>query len=206
MDIQSQILGNASIESIAAQLGVPASTARAGAEALLPAILGGFKRDAQQRPDGLAGLLEGLGQLGGGALAQNVIADGPTDAAPGNQILGSIFGSKDVSRTVAANAGAQTGVDPGLLRQMLPLLTMLAAGYMALGSGAAAQPAAPAAAEPESGGLGGMLGGLLGGLGGGGSAQVGGATGGGLGSMLDLDGDGNPLDDLLGMVRSAGRS
>jgi hypothetical protein len=40
-----------------------------------------------------------------------------------------------------------------------------------------------------------MLGGLLGG----GAQRAGGA--GGLASMLDMNGDGNPLDDILRMVR-----
>ena len=42
-----------------------------------------------------------------------------------------------------------------------------------------------------------MLGGLLGG--GGQAAPAGGGLG-GLASMLDMDGDGNPLDDLMGMA------
>jgi hypothetical protein len=194
MDLQSSLLSDESIGSIATQLGIPTATARAGAQALLPAILGGFKRNAQQRPDGLGGLLEGLGQLGGGGLASEVIAPGSTDPAPGNQILGSIFGSKDVSRTVAANAGTQAGIDPGLLRRMLPLLAMLAGGHMASRATEGSEPDAVAPTEAASGGLGGLLGGLLGGQGGG---------AGGIGSMLDLDGDGNPLDDLLGMVRGS---
>jgi hypothetical protein len=58
--------------------------------------------------------------------------------------------------------------------------------------------------ESTGGGLGGMLGQVLGGvLGGGGQAQGGGL--GGLGSLLDLDGDGNPLDDNLGMANRLGR-
>jgi len=197
MDIQSAILGNDNIDAIAAQLGIPAATAREGAEALLPAILGGFKRHAQQRPDGLGGLLEGLGQLGGGALTEDVVTSGPTDPTAGNEILGSIFGSKDVSRAVAANVGTQTGVEPSLLRRMLPLLAMLAARYMATRGGA--QPSTATSTEPGSGGLGGILGGLLGGLSG--NAAGPGVGLGGLASMLDLDGDGNPLDDLLGMAR-----
>jgi hypothetical protein len=56
---------------------------------------------------------------------------------------------------------------------------------------------------PQAGGLGGLLGGLLGGK----SASASGATSGaaGLASMLDMDGDGNPLDDILRMVGKAGK-
>jgi len=56
--------------------------------------------------------------------------------------------------------------------------------------------------QAPSGGRGGGLGGLLGGLLGGKSARASSQSPGGLGlaSMLDLDGDGNPLDDILGMM------
>jgi hypothetical protein len=50
------------------------------------------------------------------------------------------------------------------------------------------------------GGLGGMLGGLLRGQGAGQAEGMPGAQASGLGAMLDMNGDGNPLDDILNMV------
>jgi hypothetical protein len=147
-------------------------------------------------------------------LFDSVVAPEPTPVEKGNDILGQIFGTKEVSRTVAGHAAEQTGIDSGMLKKMLPILAMLVAGYMAkqgggdsegggglggmlgelLGGGGGGQAA--------GGGLGGMLGNVLGGaLGGGQSAAP--ASGGGLGglaSMLDFDGDGNPLDDIIGMA------
>jgi hypothetical protein len=159
---------------------------------LLPAILGGFKKQAQAQPSGLEGLGGLLGRLGGGSLLDSVLSPEPTDVNRGNDVLGQIFGSKDVSRTVAQDAASRSGLDPSLLKKMLPMLAMLVAGYMAKqGGGAVAQQPAPA-----SGGLGGLLGGLFGGR----AAASTGAASGGLGSMLDLDGDGNALDDILGMA------
>jgi hypothetical protein len=184
-DILAQMGG---MQSVARELGVSPQQAESGAAALLPAILGGFKKQAQAQ-GGVAGLGGLLGQLGGGGLLDNVLAPEPTNVGLGNNVLGQIFGTKDVSRTVAANAASKTGLDPALLKKLLPVIAMMAAGYMAKQSGGGAAQAAPA-----GGGLGGLLGGLLGG-GGGGRAQ-----GGGLASMLDADGDGNPLDDILGMA------
>lgn len=180
-DILAQAGG---IESMANQLGIPPAMAKQGADALLPAILGGFKKQAQSGGgvEGLGGL---LGQLGGGGL----LGSAPTPVEQGNDVLGQIFGSKDVSRTVAGQAAAQTGIDSGILKQMLPILAMMAAGYMAKQGGQSG----------ESGGLGGMLGNVLGGAMGGGAAPSAGGLG-GLGKMLDMDGDGNPLDDIMGMV------
>lgn len=186
-DILAQAGG---IESMAKELGIPPAMAKQGADALLPAILGGFKKQAQGGGiEGLGGL---LGQLGGGGLLDSVLAPAPTPVEQGNDVLGQIFGSKDVSRTVAGQAAAQTGLDSGILKQMLPILAMMVAGYMAKQGGQSG----------ESGGLGGMLGNVLGGAMGGGAAPSAGGLGGlgGLGKMLDMDGDGNPLDDIMGMV------
>jgi len=195
-DILAQAGG---IESMANQLGVPPAVAKQGAEALLPAILGGFKTQAQGAGgiEGLGGL---LGQLGGGGLLDSVLGSQPTPVSQGNDVLGKIFGSKDVSRTVADHAAGQTGLDSGLLKQMLPILAMMVAGYMAKQRGQGQQGGGlgdligGALGGGGSGGLGGMLGSVLGGSG----ASAGGL--GGLGKMLDMDGDGNPLDDIIGMA------
>jgi hypothetical protein len=194
-DILAQMGG---LQSMARELGVSETQAASGAEALIPAILGGFKKQAQAQPTGLEGLGGLLGQLGGGGLLDNVLAPQPTDVSQGNNVLGQIFGSKDVSRAVAQNAASQSGLDPSLLKKMLPMLAMLVAGYMAKqrGAGAEAQP------SPMSGGLGGLLGGLLGG---GRGAEPAGSGASGLASMLDLNGDGNPLDDIMRMAGKAMR-
>jgi len=179
------------IQSMARELGVDESQAMAGAAALVPAILGGFTKQAQAQPTGLEGLAGMLGGLGGGGLLDDVLAPQPTNVGRGNDVLGQIFGSREVSRTVTQNAATSTGLDPALLKKMLPILAMLVAGYMSRQGGptTARPPQAPA------GGLGDLLGGMLG-------AGSGTGTQGlpGLASMLDLNRDGNPLDDILGMA------
>lgn len=187
-DILAQMGG---LQSMAQELGVSESQVESGAAALIPAILGGFKKQAQSQPqgvDGLGGLLE---QLGGGSLLDNVLAPQPTNVSRGNDVLGQIFGSKDVSRAVAQNASAQSGLDSGLLKKMLPMLAMAVTGYMAKQGGQAAA----VQTSPAGGGLGGLLGSLFGG-----QSSSGGQGSSGLASMLDLNGDGNALDDVLRMV------
>ena len=177
MQISDLIARMGGLQSVAGELGISQQHAESGAAALLPAILGGFQQQAQGRA-GVAGL---GGQLGGGGLLDNVLSPEPTDTSLGNNVLGQIFGSKDVSRNVAANAATQTGLDPALLRKLLPIVAMMAAGFMA-------KQHSSGAAQPSTGG--GGLGGLLGGLLGGGHAsqpQQGGIAG-------------NPLNDLLGMA------
>lgn len=197
-DILAQMGG---LQSMARELGVSETQVASGAEALIPAILGGFKKQAQSQPTGLSGLGGLLGQLGGGGLLDNVLAPQPTDVSQGNNVLGQLFGSKDVSRAVAQNAASQSGLDPALLKKMLPMLAMLVTGYMAKqGSAGAAAQSSPAGGG-LGGGLGGLLGGLLGGRGTGNAAP--GAAAPGLASMLDLNGNGNPLDDILRLAGKA---
>lgn len=197
MNIGEVLKQSGALDSIARQIGVDPAVAQAGADALLPAILGGFQK---QDETGLGGLLNSLG-------------GGQTDATQtGNVVLGQIFGSKDVSRTVADHASQNTGIDPALLKKMLPILAMVVMAYLNNRGG---NQNADAGADAGGGGiLGQILGGLTGGGGGLGSILGGGAQQpqqgglgslGGLASMLDFDGDGNPLDDILGMATKLGR-
>lgn len=189
-DILAQMGG---IQSMARELGVNEDQAANGAEALIPAFLGGFKKQAQSQPGGLEGLGGLLGQLGASSLFDQVLGPQPTDVNQGNAVLGQLFGSKDVSRAVAQNAASQSGLDPSLLKKMLPMLAMLVAGFMAKQRNTGTE----SLSSGQGGGLGGLLGGLGGLLGGQGAAASGWA------SMLDLDGDGNPLDDILQMAGKA---
>jgi hypothetical protein len=158
MKIEQMLQQTNAAEMIARELNIDPATAQAGATALLPQILSGFKNpvaptDAQPALSGLGGLgglLGTIGALGGSGLLDNVASSEPTDVGKGNQILGQIFGSKEGSRAVAAAAAGTSGVEPSLLKKMLPILAMLAAGYVMKQAG-------------QGGGLGGALGNILGG-------------------------------------------
>src|SRR5512139_3643620 len=91
-DILAQMGG---LQSLAKELGVSENQAASGAAALIPAILGGFKKQAQSQPTGLEGLGGLLGNLGGGGLLDEVLSPQPTNVNHGNDVLGQIFGSKD---------------------------------------------------------------------------------------------------------------
>ena len=178
------------VQAMARELGISESNAARGAAALAPAILGGFKKHAQAQPAGLEALGGLLGEMGGGGLLDDVLSPQPTNVNRGNDILGQIFGSMDVSRTVAQNASSQSGVDAGIVKKMLPMVAMMIAGYMSTQHRAGSP-----AQTPAAGGLAGVLGGLLGRSEGAGPSGLD-----GLASMLDMNNDGNPLDDILGMA------
>jgi hypothetical protein len=96
----NELLPNGGTEALAKQLGVPPEQARRGAEALLPSVLG-------RMGDNSASLDKHVNELGGAELAQNVVGPEPTQIGRGNQLLGGIFGSKDVAcqaRSVRSNA------------------------------------------------------------------------------------------------------
>jgi len=191
MQLTDMLAKTGGLQSMARELGIDEKQAERGAGALIPAILGGFKKEVQSQPAGLAGLGGLLTKLGGGGLLDNVLSPQPTDVSQGNNVLGQIFGSKDVSRAVAQNAASQSGLEPSMLQKMLPIVAMLLAGYMAKGS------AGSAGQEASGGGLGGLLNSLLGGKPSGEGRAAPDSTAPGVQSMLNLDGDSNPLDDIL---------
>lgn len=128
--------------SMARELGVTETEAASGAAALGPAILSGLERLA-----GVSGPRSLVQQLGGASLLDEVLSPRPTDVSRGNAVLARAFGSKAVSRAVAQNAATQTGLDPSLLRKMLPIVGMLVAGVIANQRGAGAVPPSPRKGE-----------------------------------------------------------
>ncbi len=202
MDMMDMLRASGGLDAIAGQLGISPEMAQVGAGALLPAIVGGFQKQSDVAgggEGGLGSLIGMLGGLGGAGLADNVLGPQETDVTKGNDILGQIFGSKDVSRTVAGHAAGQTGLNPELLKKMLPILAMLVGGYLSSRGGAQGE---------GQGGAGGILGSILGSMLGGGEQAApasGGGLLGGLGSLIDMNNDGNPLDDIIGMAGKLAR-
>ncbi len=186
--------GGSAIDMIAGRFGISPSQSKSAIEALAPMIAGGFKNQAQQ--GGLENILGSVLNQNHANIGENpeeLARPGTTDG--GNQILGAIFGSKEVSREVAGQAAQQTGLSVEMLKKMLPVLAMMAAGSMAN--------------KANAGGIGGILGSLVGNSAGGALGDVMGSVLGGAGAndalggianMIDMDKDGNPLDDIMGML------
>ena len=157
MNLSQSLQQSGAIDSMARELGVEPAMAQQAASALLPAIVAGMGR-SEVGPQGLGGgglgaILGGLGGGSGGGLLESVLNPGPTPAEPGNDILGQIFGSKDVSRGVAEEVSGSTGLPTELLKKMLPMLAMAAVGYMMKNR-----------AGSQGGSGGGIMGGALGGI------------------------------------------
>jgi hypothetical protein len=179
--------GGGALEMLGGRFGLPPAATRSALEALLPMVGGGLKNQAQA-PGGLEGLLGSVLKPGHTEYGENAdVLARPGTTNMGNDVLGAIFGNdREVSRTVATQAAQQTGLDAGMLKQMLPIVAMMAAGAMAKNA--------------NSGGLGNLIGAAMGG---GQAAAPAGAMAGGLGglaNMLDMNHDGNPLNDIMGML------
>jgi hypothetical protein len=175
MDIGSLLNQAGGASAIARQLGVDEATVERGASALLPHVANGVETQAADPQaaaaspgGGLGGMLGGLlqGGAGGGGLMGSGAGTGGilgslVGGGVGNQILGHIFGSKETSRDVATQASQESGVDPSILKKLLPILAgAVALYYMSHRNKGAA---APAGAEETSGsGFGAPAGGILG--------------------------------------------
>jgi hypothetical protein len=186
--------GGAAVQQLGAQVGLGQNETASALSALVPALAAGIHQNAQSE-GGLSSLVTALTN---GSHQQYV--DNPSTLAnpatvdDGNAILGHVFGSKDVSRQVAAQASSATGIGQDVLKKMLPMAAALVMGALARHASTAATGAAPGGALGNA--LGGSLGGslasaigpsLMGMLGATLSqsqAGAGGAAGGGLSGML----------------------
>jgi hypothetical protein len=184
MNILDSIMnaGNgAALQQLGSQLGLDETQTASAVSALVPALSAGLRRNMQS-PGGISELVSALSAGNHQRYLDRpaVLAD-PETIADGNGILGHLLGSKDVSREVAARAGAQAGLGPDVMKRILPLVATLVMGAMSRQASASGGPTL----TPEGGG-----GGLLDMLGG----------------ALDQDRDGSVVDDITGMIgRTFGR-
>lgn len=192
MDIILQAQGGGAARQLGQNFGLDQTQTQSAIGALLPALAGAVNQNARQS----GGMESLLGALAKGHhqryLDEPATLSRAETVADGNGILGHLLGSKEVSRKVAANASAQTGIGADILKKMLPVV----AGMMMAGLSKQAAPA-----REQAGAGGGLLGAAASMLGGG-SATSG--SGGGLldmlTPMLDQNRDGSAMDDVLKMA------
>lgn len=127
-DMLAQAQNGQGIEMLARQFNLSQQQAEAAVEALLPAFSQGLKRKTAD-PYGVGNFMA--------AMANGQHAKAFDDAsqafsrqgvAQGNDVLGQLFGSKDLSRAVASQAAQATGIGSQVLQQMLPALASMIMG------------------------------------------------------------------------------
>lgn len=182
----------AAVQQLGSQFGLGDEQTTQALSALVPAIAAGLNHNVQSE----GGLDSLMSALSNGQhqqyMSDPAVLGQTTTTDDGNAILGHVFGSKDVSRQVASQAAAHTGVSSDVLKKMLPIVATLVmgalakrnfqsqaptqAGFQGLPGGAAlgggggdlisviASTLGQAGARPGGGGgLGGLLGSLFGG-------------------------------------------
>lgn len=196
MKLLEQAGGGQGLAQLAGQFGLDEGKAQELTNMLAPAIGQAAKKRAEQgQTDTVLGAMKGEAQAG--------FFDNPSQAAApeameqGQSFLEQLLGDRAATEGLAAEAADRAGVDQGTVAQFLPALAAMAQGGLQkqmpdsaidgmLGGGAA---------SGSGGGLMGMIGGLLGGNKGG---EASGPDLSMLTNMLDADGDGSIVDDILG--------
>lgn len=130
LDLLKQSGAEQSLGGLASGLGLSTAKADDLVSALSPALLQGFKKQIEPE-GGLSGLQNALKSGNHGRYLDDAnLMSAAGSVTDGNKILGHLFGSKDVSRSVAARAAESTGIDANLIKKALPLLAGLAMGAM----------------------------------------------------------------------------
>ena len=183
-----EALGGGTVSQISQAIGADEGTTSNAIQAALPMLVGGLARNAQSE-DGASSLLNALNKDHDGSVLDNLgglIAAASGGGGAGAGILGHIFGGQQ--QRIEQGVSAASGMD---MSKVGPLLMMLAPIVMgALGR-----------ANQQQGGMDtSSLAGLLGG------AQnqmtAGSPMLGMLNNLLDRDGDGSAIDDIMGMAGS----
>lgn len=116
------------IDRMAKQFGLSQQQAQDALAALMPAFSQGLKRNAAN-PYDLGAFLTALSSGQHAKYFEDATrAFSPQGVEEGNGILGHLFGSKELSRAVAAQAAQATGIAQQTLQQMLPALAAMIMG------------------------------------------------------------------------------
>ncbi|MFN0120124.1 MAG: DUF937 domain-containing protein [Blastocatellia bacterium] len=187
--IMNQALGSGAVGQMSQAIGADEQTTGSAIQAALPLLLGAMANNSAS-DDGASSLLGALDRDHDGSVLDDVAGFlGGGQASAGASILGHIFGGQQSA--VEQGVSRASGLSSGQISQLLVMLAPLVMG--ALGRTQRQQ------------GLGsGDLAGLLGqaaqaAMGGGGGASSN-PLAGILGSVLDRDGDGSPVNDVMGML------
>lgn len=177
MNLMDAILGAKSspLKKIAGQFGLSEDAASQVVKQLLPALTNGMKKNVSEKK-GLDGLLNALNKGNHESYLDDESAFESDQAiSDGNSILSHLLKSKDTSRQLAKKTAESTGQDYGMIKKMLPMVAGLAMGAMKKQSSQS---------------------GLLSNLSKGETSSMNSLMG-----LLDADGDGSPIDDILGFAK-----
>ncbi|PBB90238.1 hypothetical protein CK215_22930 [Mesorhizobium sp. WSM3864] len=127
-DIFLQAQNGAGMQALAQQFGLSMQQVQAAVQALLPAFSQGLQRSTAD-PYGMGAFMTAMASGQHAKYFEDATrAFTPQGIDEGNGILGHLFGSKDLSRAVAAQAAQATGLSQQVLQQMLPAMASMMMG------------------------------------------------------------------------------
>jgi hypothetical protein len=127
-DMMTNAQNGEAMRKMAEQFGISQKQAEDALAALMPAFSTGLKRNASD-PMGVGSFLQALAGGNHTRYFEDMSnAFSPAGIQEGNGILGHLFGSKEVSRAVAAQAAQMTGLGQEMFKQMLPAIASMMMG------------------------------------------------------------------------------
>ena len=153
------------MSAVGRQFGLDEEQTRATLEALVPVVAAGMRRTAQS-PEGLQEIVRSVLTGGyGGTLDDDQAVRFDRAKPAGDELLGQIFGNKEVSREMAQQLSETSGVGAAILKKLLPIVATIVLGALAkkMGGGAMAGERSPEVGPGEGGGLGDIIRDVLGG-------------------------------------------
>lgn len=133
-DILAQAQGKQSFDAIIRQFGWSPDQAQSAMTALLPAFTMGMNR-ATQSPTGMADLF-GLFTSGPNyaQMFDNPMAAAPAMMSAGQDVLGKLFGSPDLTQAIAQQAAAVSGIGQEMMKQVMPVMASMIMGGLLKGA------------------------------------------------------------------------
>lgn len=121
-DMMMRAQNGMAMDAMAKQFGLAQDKAAQAMAALMPAFSSGLKRNAGN-PYDMSALFSSMSSNNYAKYFEDMgKAFTPQGVADGNSVLEQLFGSKEVSRAVAAQAAQLTGIGQDILKQMLPAM------------------------------------------------------------------------------------
>ncbi len=121
-DMMMQAQNGMAMDAMAKQYGLAQEQAAKAVAALMPAFASGFKRNTTN-PYDLSALMQAMTSGNYAKYFEDMSsAFTPQGIADGNQVLQQLFGSKEVSRAIAAQAAQLSGIGQDILKQMMPAM------------------------------------------------------------------------------------
>jgi hypothetical protein len=186
VDLLNSDLGKTLVSNASQHIGQDKAKTSSALQTALPLILGAMKNNAAT-PQGAEGLIGALSNKHDGSLLDNLsgLLGDSSILADGEGILGHVFGGKQ--QHVAQAVSAKSGIDAGSAAKLLQMAAPVIMAY--LGKQKRDNNV------NDGDGIGNLLGGLLGS-----GAQKEQSL---ITKILDANGDGSVIDDLLGMATGA---